>query len=219
MRRALGLGIALTLAAPASALELWSEAGLSTRVSDPLSMDLGANWRSRTGPFATEQVFGQVGATVRLHKHWRVATGYRAGTKDDGGSTLFAHRLTLDGMGRFKVDEFQFRWRERYQVRLKSAGKDTRHTLRSGLRTTLDFDLPVRPGVDVETFINLGDGDQTGSGVGLDKVRVSVLLRVPMGQVDLDLAYRAEIGVRDAEGSHILGVGVTGNVDLRADED
>ncbi|MCO4745943.1 MAG: DUF2490 domain-containing protein [Proteobacteria bacterium] len=205
------------LSSPAQAAELWTGAGADARVAQAVSVGVSANWRALTGPFATEQSFGQGGVTFRMHPNFRMSLGYRAGMRNDDPSPFFRHRVQVDAAPRWRIGEFRFQLRERYQVRLRSAGKDTRHTLRTRIKTTADFDLPVRLGLSAEGFVNLGDGDGSGDGVGLDKVRLGVLLRVPVEDLDIDLAYYPEVPVRDAVGSHILSLGLTYQLDFRPD--
>lgn len=208
----------LLLALPAQAVEVWTEAGVSARLSDPVSVDVSGNWRATAPPFATDKVFGKVNSTVRLHSNWRLGLGYRSGVKEDGGEMVLAHRVQVDGTARWRLDEFRFRSRLRYQVRLPATGKPTRHTLRERLRATADFDLPVRPGLMVEAFVALGDGDGGGDGVGLDKVRMGPLLRIPIEDIDVDFAYFYEHPIRAGRSTHILSVAVVGNLDLRRDD-
>lgn len=211
------------MAAPPNTAEVWASAGFEARVSDPVELELTQHVRLGSGPVRVTEVLTDAGGSVRLSDTWRVATAYRIGSKLKDDGRFFAHRAVLDWKGKWKLGRVKLDWRERYQLRLPAPDYDARHTLRSRLRASFDIDQPVTPRVAVEPFVSFGDGNGTGDGLGLPKVRFDVFFRVRLKKkrADLDVGYRLEEPIRDrAEPRlHVLSIGLNTRVDLRRDDD
>ncbi len=132
-----------------------------------------------------------------------------------------SHRLVADGKFELEPSKWlELDQRLRYQVRLPAAGKAMRHVVRARVRAGFDTDTKIEPRLAAEIFLNLGDNDGEGDGIGVPKARFDAGIRYGRKHWDFDIGYRLEEPIRDRTDArlHVLYVGLSTEVDLRKDD-
>lgn len=225
-RAALALAVlcpgAALAAGPPNVGEVWSEISLEARVADDVKVQGTQNFRLGTGEGGIAEILTDLGVAYRLTKKADLGMAYRFGRKTEGDDPYeFSHRLVLDG----KVEADATKWLEldnrlRYQVRLPAAGKAMRHVVRTRVRASIDTDTKIEPRLAAELFLNLGDNDGEGDGIGVPKARFDAGIRYGRKHWDFDVGYRLEEPIRDRTDArrHVLFVALSTEMDLRKDD-
>ena len=183
------------VAAPRNYAGLRVEVEPEVRVSDRVRLDVAQMYR--THPGTTEWLTTAV-VLVDLAGPWRLAPGYRIGGSRDDGDWGLTHRVQLDLSWRQRTDWLSVELRQRYQAGLPGARPGLRHQTRTMARVQATLpDVAVRPGVGVEGFFDLGHAPGSGSGPGVQRIRVDTSVAWPIGVFTPSITYRYEEPIRD----------------------
>lgn len=191
------LAMSTASAAPPSHAGLRVEVKPELRLSERLRLDVVPTFRTDPG---NAEWFTTTVLNVNIGGTWRVSPGYRIGAVVDDGEWGLAHRAQVDVSWRHSTDWLGLELRQRYQAGLPGARPGVRHMTRS--RALFGASLPgtpLRPGLGVETFFELGQTPSNGSGLGVQRVRIDTSLAWPIGAFTPSLTYRYEEPIRDRQ--------------------
>jgi len=190
-------------AAAQTDVQLWTVAGVRYRPSRPVRLDLDLHLRVDDNVSRLGKLMPELGASYDPARWLRLGLGYRfMYARDNNGNLEVAHRLHVQGRARGDVGPVELSYRLRFQERIKN---NLRHVIRNRLGLSVDTDTDVTPGMSMELFTRLGDGQA----LMFDKWRLTIGATWSANSNVFDLFYRAEIAIDDPNDPtlHIIGLG------------
>lgn len=183
----------LALAGRPSDGALWTEVEATVEATDAVDISLGEQLRLGSREGDGTEALTDLSVGFQLAKWLDLGTGYRLGLGGFDEGLSVEHRLNVDVAGSAKLQPLKLSLRERYQVRVPTAETKLKQVWRSKLAAKLKTDLPVVPHISVEPWVALGDRE----GAVFEKCRFEAGVEIPMGKLELDLAYRLDEPVAD----------------------
>lgn len=145
-------------------LQLWNEFSVDKELIENLSLHLKHEFR--IGGYVTmlDETNTDFGVGYKFNKYLRVRAFYRFSAGDDNKTGLEkSHKLYTDIIGRYKLNQFTFSVRERYQTTFSSYdpemfGSTPVHYLRSKLSVKYAiYKTNFSPNISVELFHSLNN--------------------------------------------------------------
>jgi hypothetical protein len=138
---------------------IWYEVSAGHKLTDKLKIDLSASVRTFNNAAKIEEGFVEGGLEYRFSKYLSAAGSYRLSNNiEDDNSYYFRHKLFLDLKGSYKLGDFSFTGRLRFQERFKTYIEDDEdeipdsHTrIKLGALYNIPS-FPVNPFISVEFF-------------------------------------------------------------------
>lgn len=188
-------------------VQQWTEIGVSGSLAKRWQISFDQHLRFDHDISRVDSVMPEWAVTYRLWKWLRTGVGYRLQyTRDGDGEMVLRHRFHGAVRARQDVGDFRMQYRLQYQEQLRPGANDQlRHTIRNRAEVGYRHFKPWLPGVSVESFHAIDDGDA----IHLDKVRITAGVEYARKDWSVELYYRAEVPVADEMDPtvHIMGLG------------
>ena len=202
------LAIGTAQAEVAQDAELWMELGVRYQPVKRLRLSLDQHLRLEDSMSSPQSLMSEFGVRYRPLRWLSVGGGYRlAHVQTDNGIFRRRHRLHVEAATRHNLGPVRLGFRLRFQEEARmsdgSDGDPWRHVLRG--RASLQLRrLPVDPFLSFEVFLRFANDDVAAE---VRKLRGTLGVEIETDAGDLDICYRAELGLDALDVVHIVLLG------------
>lgn len=198
--------------------ELWTDVSFRLKMSKKVSTTFTQQTRFDDNISRNYLVAPEISIKYKLKDWWHLEGGYRYKYERDNDAD-FQNRYRFYTNTRFRLKlkpvtyEFRLQWQKEYRDELDD-GSETRHILRSRLKTKLRKVPVVSPYASIEMFQRLDGFDKDISAGTVQKLRYGLGFKWQRGPVELNACYFHVSPIDDSQdlSRNILSLGLRFNI-------